>query len=202
MNSEVYFKRAISQEICLLSPDHCSSPLRWSLSRADFGCMDGSLHKAVRGCFPSRTPGWGWCSGPGGCVPAAGSGTMLTTAFCSALASRPAPVYTHAALGQENHKWKWFSSLSPHAAYKTSFALESITGLFPVFLWTETWISWAVFKNLFQIVDNFRLWRQWRDNIACITRLLWCLTMTMITVHITLLFDCNYNSMDYTWLAD
>lgn len=78
---------------------------------------------------------------------------------------------------------------------KISFGLKSITGLFPVCLCAETSISWAVFKNLLQIVDNFGLWRLWRDIVACITRLPGCLMMAMIAVHITLLFDCNYNSM-------
>lgn len=153
------------------------------------------LHKAIRGYFPHLHPGVSRVLRAGGYVLAAGSGAMLTTAFCSVPASRPAPVYTHAGLGQENHRWKQFTSLSPHAVHKTSFVLKSITGLFPVFLCTETLISWAVFKNLFQIVDNFGLWRLWRDDIACITRLLWCLMMAMIVVHITLLFDCNYSSM-------
>lgn len=111
--SEMYFKRAISQKsafsLQITAPASCGGRSHEQIlddrSAGKLATPAPSfLHKMVKGLLPPSLR-WAGYSGLGRCVPAAGSGATLMTVFCSVLALRPAPVYTRAALGRENHRW-------------------------------------------------------------------------------------------------
>lgn len=150
------------------------------------------LHKVVRGCLTPCILGWAGCSAWADVSWQQGVEQCLQQHFA-----------VH---------WPWNQILSTHMQHPVkestneSYPHRHMLSIKPLLFWspsmfpalvcTGTLISWAVFKKLFQSVDNFGLWRLWRDDIACITRLLWCFMTAVIPVHKTLVFDCNYNGKD------